>query len=782
MTASLVSAPLFTIAQIARGLRCTRQNVHDRLGRIPPNGEVFVNGQRVRAWGIESLPVSLMERLTAVAAQKGYSCIKELLNDPFQRYQHHIPLSQIGPKALEKARKLRKAMAEIIPLQNDRSLSRGELVQRGLAEYARVFGYNISDRQWRALFARVITRDNGAEEWSRLELYLDDNSARQPRPDSSSVARERQLHLLQDALAHFEGKAQLAATEKIYVWTKSCDELHNAGKRAKRIKNAVIKALLNSCWFGADPKTIRRNLDRQWKGYCSNSGVLTDRRTTRDQRLKLPEADKNKLIARSIDCGGRVSQAFRELRDTGNLSTETLARTIANPVCKSHVPKGIRREITSEVNRLMPLHRGEREFELRGPYVPQNHSTIAAGQVMQLDDVTLPIYYWENDPESPRGLFFGRGQWILAIDVRSRMALGHALHSASNYNMRIVRSLLLRVHDAFGLPETLLLERGMWRTAKIIKGDELNITATEQGLREFGIKFQHRTTPRGKVIERVIGLLQNQMERLPGYVGRDERHDRFERVQDQIRDIESGREHPSKFFLSKADLLAHLDALILRYNHERQDGELKGSPIECWNTHLLPEGTVNLGEKARFLLAHHKKPVKVQSRGIRLPTSLGGGLYYNEYTGRFAGETMLAWINPDEPEAIALTSLDRRNGPYIIDRADPLPPIGASADQLAKVQAQIDAHNNYTRTQYRVIQDHLVRRQFRKLLIDNSTAQLSKRFDQGSHVARQKREEGERSLRLAQRRVRDSRVNVLVDSSNASRAAAAADLAREAYE
>src|SRR4029077_7744671 len=122
--------------------------------------------------------------------------------------------------------------------------------------------------------------------------------------------------------------------------------------------------------------------------------------------------------------------------------------------------------------------------ELLGPYVPQDHSSVAAGEIMQLDDVTLPIYYWEEDPESPGGMFFGRGQWILASDVRSRMALGPALHSAPVYNMRIVRSLLLRVHDTYGLPGTLLLERGMWRTAKIIKGDELDILHTEQGLRE----------------------------------------------------------------------------------------------------------------------------------------------------------------------------------------------------------------------------------------------------------------------------------------------------------
>jgi hypothetical protein len=429
----------------------------------------------------------------------------------------------------------------------------------------------------------------------------------------------------------------------------------------------------------------------------------------------------------------------------------------------------------------MPLHRGVREHELRGPYVPQDHSRIAAGQVMQLDDVTLPVYYWEHDSENQSGIFLGRGQWILAIDVRSRIVLGHALHSAPVYNMRIVRSLLLRVHDAFGLPETLLLERGMWRTAKIIKGDELDISHTELGLREFGITFQHRTKPRGKVIERVIGLLQNQMERLPGYAGRDERHDRFEQTQEQILAVTSGREHPSQYFLSKGDWLQQLDAIVHRYNHARQEGKLQASPVEAWNANLSDQGTVHLGERARFLLAHHKKPVKVQSTGIQLPASLGGGLYYNGITGRFAGQRMLAWINPDELEAIMLTSLDRRDGPFMVDRADALDPINADSAQLNRALAQIDGHNDYARTQYRVIQDQLVRRKFRTLCVDRSTLQLSEKFEAQNAEAKQERQKKNRAVKKAQRLVRERGLNVRVDPQNAERAVATAELLREVY-
>jgi len=600
-----------------------------------------------------------------------------------------------------------------------------------------------------------------------------------------AAARERGLSVIEDALASLVTGEKLTVNQKDYLWTKVCDELQlqiGASAHEKKTKRAIVRTLVMSGLVGSDPASIRRNLNRQWAAYCANDGKLRDHRQDRDSRAKLPESDARKLIARALDCGGRERQAFRELRDNAELSAETLARTIANPSRKSYIPRSITRQITPEVERLMPLHRGNREFELRGPYVPQDHSKIAAGEAMQLDDVTLPVYYWENTPDDPSGIFFGRGQWILAIDVRSRIVLGHALHSSNVYNMRIVRGLLLRVHDKFGLPEMLILERGMWKSAKILKGDEVDITTTEQGLREFGIRFQHRTKPRGKIIERVIGLLQNQMERLTGYVGRDERNDRFERVQEQIEAVRAGREHPSKCFFSKSELLQQLDAIIQRYNHETQQGELRASPFDVWNKCLLPQGTVQLGEKARFLLAHHKKPVKVQPRGIRLPAGLGGGLYYNEITGRFAGQRMLAWINPDELDAIALTSVDLRDGPYIVDRAERLSPIDATDAELSAATAQIAAHNSYARTQYRVIQDELVRTKFRPLHIDRTTVELSTRFDSTTEKARKERQKKASTIRFAQSRVRRARVNILVDSRNAERAAAAARLAEEALQ
>ncbi len=778
-------APLFTANRIAQVLGRTRQHVYLELAKQRPDGEVLVRGQRVGGWKDTSLPDSLGLALDRMPRRSAFRTRGEMLAAGPGRYESSVPLPEIAPAAREKAKQLCHALRPFLLQRNGAETATEAFVRRGLEEYRRVFGYPISARTWRDRFERTIARDAGYEEWSREELYLEENPPRAKSALPISSARELSLDVLEDAFCVVLPQGTLTIERKDYLWTKVCDQLQIAvanGGNAKRTKRAILKVLLACGLLGSDKETLRRNLNQQWKTYCAAGGKIVDGRRNAGRRKLLPNDDREKLIARALDCGGRIRQGFRELRDAGDLTQETLDRTISNPSRKSYIPATIARELAPEVGRLMPLHRGNREFELAGPYVPQDETKIAAGQVMQLDDVTLPVVYWESDPEAPGGIFCGRGQWILAIDVRSRMALGHALHSAPVYNMRIVRSLLLHVHDAYGLPETLLLERGMWRTAKIIKGDELDITHTEQGLREFGVSFKHRTKPRGKIIERVIGLLQNKMERLPGYVGRNERDDRQERVQEQILAVNSGREHPSKHFLSKQEWLQVLDDLLVEYNREPQGGKLNAAPAEVWNASLTKQGTVQLGAQARYLLAHHRKLVKVQRSGIRLPASLGGGLYYGAATGRFAGERMLAWINPESLEQIVLTSEDRREGPFVVERADALSPIGATDAELQHAHEQIAAHNEHARTQYRIVQPHLVRRNFRRLWhVDPDTIDLGERIAVSTAEAGQARGQQKRALRSANRLAREGGLQVRIDHRNASRVTAAAELAREAF-
>lgn len=728
----------FTAAEIGRALGCSKQNVHCQLRSVPADGEKVIAGNLAKCWALDSLPATIVRQLSVKAESKGFRTVTQLLSLPFTRYESSMPLREIAPEAIARARRLQRALRDLLPRRNDTSVPASEFDQRGVEAYKREFGHAITSKHWRLLFARTVERDNGAEEWERIEIYLEDNP---PGVSPGATLKRRgnvQLTVLEDALNACAGLSKLSVDQITYLWTKACDELQlqiDAATNPKRAKRNIVEALAKSGFVGADFESVRRNFGRKFDAYSAAGGKLQDRRQLRYSKAVpvVGQDDRSKLIAASLDRGGRVSQAFRETFQAGALSEELTDRFIANPARKSHVPYSVRKAVTAEVRRLMPLHHGPREHELRGAYATRDWSTLFAGDSYQADDCTCPVLYWEIDPSNRFGYRIIRGQLLLMIDERSLLALGFALHSENNYNARIIRALITRVHDDFGLPRRrFYFERGIWRTSKILTGQatpsgELALGHTELGLREFGVQFCHARLPRGKVVERVLGLFQNQLERLPGYVGRDEISDRFERVQRDLNEARSGNRHPSEMLMSKEQWEDALSEILREYNSERQGGRILNglSPLEAWNKLQAAEPQVHLGEKARYLLAHHKLKMRVGRNGITLRPSLGGGTYHGAGTGAFVGEDVLVWFNPEEPDYIALTSLDRKRGPVVVPREEPLPAIGASKEQMARSKAQIDAHNAHAKTTYRLIAPQLAIHSFRRLTsVDSKTLQI----------------------------------------------------------
>jgi hypothetical protein len=760
---------IFTASETALALGCTRQNIHKQLRRIPEDGQKLVSGNLAKAWAITSFPEPLVRQLTVIAQTKRYHTIADLLSMPFKRFKTPFPIQELSPTVLTRATRLRRALRGILPLRNDRTITAAAFAVRGLEAYKREFGHVVSAKHWRTLVDRTIERDNGAEEWGRLDLYIGENPSRVPRTLPIALSRAKNLDVLEDVLTDFQGAARLTASQLVFLWTRSCDQLQleiEAGAPPKKIKRAIIQVLLKSGFVGSDLKSVRRNFDRKWKAYAAADGLLQDKRSVRYANSKpvVNEEDRSKLVAAALDCGGRVSQAYREQVHGGQLSQEITDRYIANPLNKSHVPHAIRKAVTPETRRLMPLHHGPRENELRGAYRIRDYSMLFAGDSYQADDCTCPVVYWEHDATSQTGYRIMRGQLLLMIDERSLLALGFALHSEKNYNARIIRALITRVHDAFGLPRRrFYFERGIWKSSKILTGErspvgELGFNHTEMGLQKFGVKFCHAKLPRGKVIERVLGLVQNKMEGLPGYVGRNEISDRFERVQKQMREATSGALHPATCFLSKSQWETELTKLLIVYNSERQQGrQLRNlSPLEAWNKFQASEPQVHLGDEARYLLAHHQLKLRVRANGITLRPSLGGGTYLGEATGPLVGEDALVWFNPEDPEYIALTSLDLKRGPFVVPRQEPLPAIDATNEQMARSEAQIEAHNDYAKTAYRLIAPHLAKHSFRRLApIDTRTITLGEDLQTGVERVKTQQGHARASLRRVHSRSRE---------------------------
>ena len=749
MKAAAALPQLWTAAEIAAKLGVTPRAIRLAMEGVADDGEKLVRGQRSKGWHVASLPDSLIERLHLVRASKGFRTISDLLSGQVERFVltdaagKPLSLAQIAPCEIARARMLQKALQRVLAHPEWRG---SELESAGIEDYARVFGRPILESSWAKIHRRVVTRDGGLGEWHRLELYLPDNpKLAAPLP----AATPPQLELLESCIGRIDRPAHASVAEKDLVWLRACDQLRallDAGQDEKNAKRQIVAALLRFGGVGNQCAALKRNLNRKWAAYEAAEGkpsAVLDKRAEANQKriARLPECDRERIIATIVDCEGRASEGWREVMEKGLLSQETTDRFISNPASKSYAPSTVLREVALDARKAVEGGRRPRKTEMNGAYIPGDPSAVYAGQVFTMDDCTQPVYYWIPDSSAPHGYRSLRGQFIPVVDERSWLVLTYTLHSDRNYNARLIRALLTHTHKDWGLPELLRVERGIWKTAKILTGDNLDLTHTEIGLREF-VKFSHAKFSHGKAVaEKTMDLFQKKLARLPGYSSSNEITEPNEELARQLREIDSGAVHPSKYLLSRDELLAVFDDLIAEHNETVQQGVYLDnvSPLEFWNANQSEHGLLHLGSSASYLLANHRLLMKIGPKGLKLRKSLGGGLYADANTGRLAGRKMLVWVNPDDLSYIALTDVHRREKPIFVARVGPLPIHTAGRDAYKAEKAKVDAHNAYPLSVYRSIKPLLAVHKFRKLAVDRATVKMGEEMTAGMERAQVER-------------------------------------------
>ena len=106
--------------------------------------------------------------------------VEALLASPPPIWRPRYPLSELTEEAIERASMLQRALAPALARLNDVDLTTAEFERLGVEDYRRTFGHSVSTRHWRRLLRRTLDRDGGAENWGRLEIYLDKSPARRP--------------------------------------------------------------------------------------------------------------------------------------------------------------------------------------------------------------------------------------------------------------------------------------------------------------------------------------------------------------------------------------------------------------------------------------------------------------------------------------------------------------------------------------------------------------------------------------------------------------------------
>jgi hypothetical protein len=549
---------------------------------------------------------------------------------------------------------------------------------------------------------------------------------------------------LREALDLLACPPRASQEDRRHLWRTAMEEIDRrveGGQSERAARAATLAALAQAPTpLTRSREALRKSLARKHRRWRQSGGkpeALKDQRPEVSGHRRspaLPEADRQRLLARSLGCGGRLAQAYRELWDEGRLPA-AFYQTYTREACeKSRVPQAVRDLFPADfLTQMQREHVGKKATALHGPKCTRDWSAMPAGVQAQSDDCTLPVYFWV--PAEDGGFKLLRGQFLPWIDTRTTYLYCFQLLPTESYgSLDIVRG-MVRLHDEFGLPPELYFERGIWQRSLVIsgRGDEVPWKQRVYGLRDLGIRLSHALDPSAKVVERVLGALQNHMERERGYCGRDERRDCPEAVAKAKRAVEAGRCHPSECFYSYAEWVSRLNTLCDAYNDEPQGGKMLAgrSPRQAF-VQLQAEPPICLDETTRYLLASHRRVEKVTARGLTIRIGKTAYTYKSEATGRLIGQRMLAWFDVEDPSLITLTTLDQKD-PVTVARETVLPAWRASATAIAQAKRENAAHLAPVRRLYSTLRkeypEELGRSVARTVAADPATRQLGAEMD-----------------------------------------------------
>jgi len=147
----------------------------------------------------------------------------------------------------------------------------------------------------------------------------------------------------------------------------------------------------------------------------------------------------------------------------------------------------------------------------------------------------------------------------------------------------------------------------------------------------------------------------------------------------------------------------------------------------------------------RYLLAHHRRAVKITGNGITLRFGRNVFTYRNHITGRLIGQTVLAWFNPETPELLSVTDMDRKNA-FAVERANALPAMDA--------MHQANAHMAHTRAYYRTLKSAQPVA-FRRNVVDRATSALGREIGEQQAQLEQKQKQQVSRTRTVHRRAEE---------------------------
>lgn len=726
------NATAFTAAEIARCLDCTPQSVRKSLNGITADAQKILSGVLTRAWSFRLFPSPVVQRLAIVAQKLGFRTPVQLLQNPPKRADR-ASLSGLAEHEITRAQKLQCVLQCALSLPEQTSIA--ELARVAASGYSREFG-KVSDRHLRALITRIVERDGGARNFDRLDLYLPKSPAANLK--RTSLDSSLRFDELDEALSKVLDRNKPTLSEISYCWRAVVTLINDriaAGANEIKLKQQLRSYIVRVAPFlGKTPIAVKRTLNRKMREAIDNGGIeqISDRRL-RPKRVDQDNAtrfaaDISLLVKHSVHyCGFRISQPHRELHTgtTHNGDRFSQEYRAAYPLdirnAKSEVPKWMRRIVAPAVEASKPHRRGPRSARLSLPSLHRDWSGVAAGDSYTSDDVTLNHYVvdWREDGEfefDGRRFNVVRPQFLPVVDERTACPLGFSLIPERNYNSWQIRTLISRIcmRREIGLPfKQFLFELAIWKSRNVeaLAGwSEIDESFGRAGVQ---LRVRHATTPKAKVIEQIIGALQNLDEFAPGYIGRGEQRVKFERVQNFMLCLKrvgqplKAEIDPTEMLMTLNECAEMLGNVMGRFADEPQNGErLAGlSPAEGWQQLSNGRAHVVLPESLRYLLGTAESVQTVTAEGIML--RIGRAKHYycgSEKLGALIGEKVRVRYNPELPEQITVNHIAAdplARNPFAVPLFERLPAHGATTEEFATAREHQNLFASYGRALYR---------------------------------------------------------------------------------
>ena len=756
----------FTAARIAEVLGKSPRVVRRWLSGITPDGEMMVRGNLASAWKSESLPAHVIQELTSAAIAKGYRYIDNLLSGRVDAWQPEIPWRDICPDQQAEALAIQRALSPLIQRRNEAGLSVADFETLGVQTYQRETGKEITRERWRYIFNRTIERDGGTEQFHRPELFLNEN-LRKASPAAPAGAGVEDFEPLNVYLAQFRDPVHPSGEEIDALWMEIVELFSELceNEKPKKLKRRLLDFVWaatrlaarpgqpDSSFLAASLNALRVNFDRKLKAFQASAGdetVLIDGRELKRGEKRAPEIpqdDIDRIAWHSArNCGGRTAQAVRELASAGERSglSQLTLETISQPANrKSHVNRRLFSAVHPEVKAIAPFLLGKKAKDDATPSLQRDYSKLHSMDVLTADDFTMPVYMFV--PDGKGWWILTRGQCLLMIDVRSLKIIAYSLQPERSYNSLVIRTLMNSTCRAWGLPRAWYFENGIWRNAHLVKGPPREWSEGKSwgeikpGWARLGVKFIHAKKARSKPAELVGGLLQNLMERMPGYCGRDERRDCPEETKKNKLAVEARRVEPHGLFLSFDAWYAELKKLIDTYNNSIQQGRILAgkSPEQAFEA-FWPRGNepVKFDASCWHLLAHYVSERVVGVDGITFKIGNQQYIYRDANSSDLRNKTVLAWFDPECPDLLGVTD-KRGRDPRLIERANAVDFLASMEDresQPAKEYQQelskVAGHNAYPKARYKVLYCKF-NPTFRKNLVAPGVAHVAEAFEAG---------------------------------------------------